>query len=325
MATRVTRLPRLSRMKTTGNFLIFLALGFYISLLATLFDPTIQNQDNEFLLLSLGFICLAFTFVIDRILRRPFFQTVSGYFSELHDRRLDTQQIAIQIDQIGSLQPLGTLNSTLKEIDALRSEISDIHQRTTEEIRSSKNLIKKQDIHEELELLLGMATDSMREIEKKRENLLFLAKTRKVMLDTVRKHLSNPKNEIEADYLLYKTRKAIPDHDIDEILLTRILESVLDRGEIQGQVRISEGGEQLLTVDRVGREFENTDSVHLTWTNEGGFQSETQFCVICRAIILVEEASTSCPKCLNQFHRSHLLEWLKVFNQCPMCHERLVL
>ncbi|MFW9777259.1 MAG: RING finger protein [Candidatus Heimdallarchaeota archaeon] len=325
MATSVTRLPRLSRMKTTGNFLIFLALGFYIVLLATSFDPTIPNENNEFILLSIGFICLAFAFVTDRILRRPFFHTISGYFSELHDRRLDTQQIALQIDQIGSLQPLGTLNSTLKEIDALHSEISDIHQKTTEEIKSSKNLIKKQDIHEELDLLLGMARDSMREIEKKRENLLFLARTRKIMLDTVRKHLSKPKNEIEADYLLFKTRKAISDHDIDEVLLTRILESVLDGGEIQGQVRISEGGEQVLTVDRLGHEFANTDSIRLTWTFEEENQSETQFCVICRAVILVEEASTSCPMCLNQFHRAHLLEWLKVFNQCPMCHERLVL
>jgi hypothetical protein len=312
-------------MKTTGNLLILFTVGLYIVLLISLFTPTIQTDDNRPIILSVSFLCLVFAFVIDRYLRRPFFQTISGYSTELHDRRLDTQQIAIQIDMIESLQPLATLNPVLKQINGLYREISYIHEKTTEEIQSNISLLKKQHIQQELELLLGITADSLKEIEKKRENLLLLAKTRKVLLETINNHLTNPKNEIETDFLLYKARKAIPNHDIDEVLLTHILGSVLERGELQGQLRHSRNGDQLLTINRIGVELENTDFYHLSWDEEDNNQSESVFCVICRANILMEEDSTSCPSCLNQFHRPHLLEWLKVFNQCPMCHERLVL
>lgn len=325
MATSVARLPRLSRVKTTGNFLIFLALGLYLVLFIAFFGPTIQTDDDRLLILSVSLLCLVFAFIIDRYFRRPFFQTISGYVTELHDRRLDTQQIAIKIDLIESLQPLTTLDSVLKEVDALHREIIDIYQRTTKEIKSSKKVIKKQHIQQELKLLLRMATESLEEIEKKRDNLLLLAKMRKILLDTVRNHFSRPHGEIDTEYLLFKTRKVIPNHDIDEVLLTRILESVLDRGELQGQLRCSETGELVLSVDHMGVETELADYVHLSWDEEEPVDPEPQFCVICRAIILVEETSTSCPSCLNQFHRPHLLEWLKVFNQCPICHKRLTL
>ncbi|MFW9855765.1 MAG: hypothetical protein ACFFFG_11920 [Candidatus Thorarchaeota archaeon] len=31
----------------------------------------------------------------------------------------------------------------------------------------------------------------------------------------------------------------------------------------------------------------------------------------------------SCPDCGQPFHRSHLLEWLKVKRQCPKCRTAL--
>ena len=323
MATIVTRLPRLSRMKTTGNLLIFLALGFYLVLFITLFTPSVQNNDERLLILSVSLLCLIFAFIIDRYFRRPFFQTISAFLTELYDRRLDTQQIAVQVDLIESLQSLAKLDPILNEVDALHNEIFDIHQKTTEEIKSSRKPLKKPHIQQELKLLLRMTTESLKEIEKKRKNLLFLAKTRKTLLDTIHNHLSHPHHEIETDYLLFKTRKVIPDYDIDDVLVTRILRSVLDRGELQGQLKRSETGELVLTVNHMRDEAEHAEVFQVSWEEDEREYTGALFCVICRAIILADETSISCPSCLNQYHRSHLLEWLKVFNQCPICHERL--
>ncbi|MHA1941683.1 MAG: RING finger domain-containing protein [Candidatus Hodarchaeales archaeon] len=55
----------------------------------------------------------------------------------------------------------------------------------------------------------------------------------------------------------------------------------------------------------------------------GNSSTTIEYCVICRQSIVTYEDEISCPKCQNTFHRSHLLEWLKVFNQCPMCQEKI--
>ncbi|MFQ5980359.1 MAG: hypothetical protein ACE5OZ_19660 [Candidatus Heimdallarchaeota archaeon] len=49
----------------------------------------------------------------------------------------------------------------------------------------------------------------------------------------------------------------------------------------------------------------------------------TKSCQICRGAIGFRDSMASCPHCQNEFHLSHMQEWLKVAGECPICRQRL--
>ncbi|MHA1983603.1 MAG: hypothetical protein ACW967_04545 [Candidatus Hodarchaeales archaeon] len=36
-----------------------------------------------------------------------------------------------------------------------------------------------------------------------------------------------------------------------------------------------------------------------------------------------DEEEVWCPTCINSFHKNHLLEWIKIQGNCPVCQEKL--
>jgi hypothetical protein len=52
-------------------------------------------------------------------------------------------------------------------------------------------------------------------------------------------------------------------------------------------------------------------------------KKELSICQICKRGFTDNEVSIKCPHCLNHFHRNHLLEYVKIKGDCPVCKERL--
>ena len=48
-----------------------------------------------------------------------------------------------------------------------------------------------------------------------------------------------------------------------------------------------------------------------------------EVCMLCRKKIKAGEVYLKCPYCQNIFHRTHLLEWIKVKATCPVCKHEL--
>jgi hypothetical protein len=270
-------------------------------------------------LIGAGGFALLFSYLINKHLRKPFFIAFTNYLGELSDRRLDTQQIVVKIDLIEPLQTLSGLKPVLSQVDKLQGDIKKILNQTSHEISLKSSPIRSTRVQKELKLIERLAEESLEEVEKKRNNLIFLARTRKYILNTINEYTSRPRNEIETDYLLFKLRKHLKDQIIDDILLNRIIRHALNGGEIKGRLERNEDGEIILLVDN---SLGNVNIHSISW--DESVRSE-EYCVICRHVVQESEVRIICPFCENVFHRGHLLEWLKVFNQCPMCHNRITL
>ncbi|MFX0050221.1 MAG: RING finger protein [Candidatus Hodarchaeota archaeon] len=319
MSTNAAKLLRLSRNKNTGNIIILISLciGFISTL--NIYNSSLSITYDKIFLFGAGVFALLFSYLINKHLRKPFFIAFTDYLGELSDRRLDTQQIAVKIDLIEPLQTISGLRLILSQVDKLQGEIKKILNQTSHEISIKASPIRSTRVQKELRLIERLAIESLEEVEKKRENILFLAKTRKFILDTINKHISRPRNEIETEYLLFRLRKHLKNQIVDDILLQRIISHALNGGEIKGRLERDEDGEIILLVDN---SLGNVNIRTLSWDEPDRLE---EYCVICRHTIQESEVRIICPFCQNVFHRGHLLEWLKVFNQCPMCHNRITL
>jgi hypothetical protein len=319
MATSAARLSRLSRNKNTGNVIVIISLSISVIYILNLFNSDLSTTFDKTFILGASVFTLFFSYLINKYLRKPFFKAFSHYLGELSDRHFDTQQVAVKIDLIESLQTISSLRSVLNQVNELRREIKEILSQTSHEISMNTRPIRVPRVQKELRLIERLASESLEEVEKKRDNILFLAKTRKLIFNTINRHITRPQNEIETDYLLFKVKKHLKDQVVDDILLKRIIGHALTGGEIRGKLEHNEEGEMILIVDS---SLDNVNAHNLTW---GETDRTEDYCVICRHVIQVSDVSITCPFCQNVFHRGHLLEWLKVFNQCPMCHHRITL
>ena len=314
MVSSVTKLSRLSRNKTTGNviILILISIGsiFFLNVLG-IFTPTIDRYP-----LFTGIILIIFsTYLTDRKLRQPFFIETSRFLEELINRRYDVQQATIQIEMIESLQKISSMKETLEQIDDLCLNLVEILNQTEKEISIKSPSIRNHNIQKELREIKELVEETLQEAKRKRKNIEFLARIRQLMLNTISDQITRPLNEIEFDYLLYKMHKQSQIND--NFLLRQVLGHILSQGEIIGKLNQNRAGNMILTVERP---YKGEPINNITWD----IRNEKN-CVICRHPIASQTNSVECPSCNNSFHRNHLLEWLKVFNQCPMCHERLTL
>ncbi|UCG03044.1 MAG: E3 ubiquitin protein ligase [Candidatus Heimdallarchaeota archaeon] len=318
MTSNVTKLSRLSRNKTTGNFIISILLLIGITFSLNVIGIVSSNIDRFTLVIGF-FLSILFTYLVDRKLRQPFFSETSRYLEELLNRRYDVQQAAVQIELIEPLQKMASIKEALRQIDELIFLMEEILNLTSDDLSMISPSIRKHDLKKELREIKKIVEEFLEEARKKRRNIEFLANIRHIILDSIGNQLSRPQNEIEVDYLLYKVHKHIKSQITDEYLLKQVLEHILLQGEIIGKLNQIDSGDLILNVER-SYEGESIDDI--SWDN--GDKSEKS-CVICRYPIRSQENSVECPSCQNSFHRNHLLEWLKVFNQCPMCHQRLTL
>lgn len=318
MVSSVTKLPRLSRNKTTGNViilvLIFIGVTFFLNVIG-IFSSTIDKYS-----LLIGFILSIFlSYLTDRKLRQPFFVETSRYLEELINRRYDVQQIAIQIELIRPLQKIVSIKGVLEQIDSLLLNLEEILNQTTSETSLNTPSIRNHNIKKELREIRKLTEEALQEVKRKRKNIEFLATIREIMLNSISEQISRPLNEIEFDYILYKVHKQMENHITDDYLLKQVFNHILSQGEIIGRLNKNNNGDLILTVER---SYVGTPISNISWETE--LRSEAN-CVICRHPIKSQEKSVNCPSCKTFFHRNHLLEWLKVFNQCPICHQRLTL
>jgi len=310
---------RLSRNKNIGNMLLILTATLLVSISLSIFGTGLSTSiDKIFTLTGISF-CIVSFYSLNKYFRNPYFTAFTNYLGELNDRYFETQQATIKLELIEPFQTLRELKHALNQVDELHEEVKQILDQTIKEISINSSPTRSPQVQNELKLIKKFADESLSEIEKKRENLIFLAKVRKILLETINKQIKRPRNEIEADYLHFKLQKHIKDHLIDDYLVTQIITHALDRGEIKGKLEQNEDGEMILTASSFVN-FEVVKDISI-------FESESQneYCVICRHAIKPSEKSTICPTCQNSFHKAHLLEWLKVFNQCPMCRNRITL
>ncbi|MHA1967961.1 MAG: hypothetical protein ACW964_09180 [Candidatus Hodarchaeales archaeon] len=321
MNTRVTRLSRLSRIKTTGNLIISFAL---IAGSAFIINGLISGSTTTFdkFIVVLGVLfCLIFSYIVNKRLRQPFFSEYSKYFDELGERRLKIQKTAVLVDLIEPLQPLSVLNTVLSQLEELHMEMESLTRNSTSELTLNSLATRTQQIQNILQAIIKFSESTMERIEEKRKKMIYLAKIRKIVFNSIKQHLSRPKNKIETEYLQYKVEKKLTDRNqvIDNHLVLQILNHALDQGEILGHLEQDNRGERLLSIDSIPERTEDTQRASSWHTTR---QSEVQ-CIICRHTINRSESSVSCPNCNNLFHHSHLLEWLKVFGHCPICHQRI--
>ncbi|MFX0085363.1 MAG: RING finger protein [Candidatus Hodarchaeota archaeon] len=321
MTTRVTNLTRLSRNKTTGNFIISLVILLNSALLLIGFSSGFSSLSNS-IFVSFGvFFCLISLYIVNRQLRKPFFLEYSRYFDELGERRLKIQKTVVLVDLIEPLQTLFSVKTALIQLDELYTEMKNVAKVTSSELSLNSSTVRTQQISSTLQALMKFSDSTIDQIVKKREKMIYLANIRKIIFDSIAKRLSRPKNKIETDYLRYKVEELLKDkrQDIEDCLVQQILTHALDQGEIIGRIEQENNGEKLLSIVRLAGKNEEVLNIN-TWINSK--QSEVQ-CIICRHKIHHSELNTKCPHCGNSFHRTHLLEWLKVFGHCPICHQRI--
>ncbi len=317
MTITVVKLSRLSRNKNIGNILLVITLTLLISFSFTIFRIT-TSTDIIFTLIGVVFCIISF-YSLNKYLRSPYFTAFSKYLRELHDRHFETQQATIKLELIEPFQTLQEFKHALNQVDELHQEVKQILDQTIQEISINSSPTRSPQVQKELTLIKKFATESLTEIKKKRENIVFLAKIRKILFETITKQIKRPRKEIEPDYLQFKLQKYIKDRLIDDYLVSQIINHAIERGEIQGKLERNEDGEMILTVDSyVNYEITRDISQYKT-------ESLEEYCVICRHAIRPSDVRAICPMCENSFHKVHLLEWLKVFNQCPICRSRITL
>lgn len=318
MTSSVTKLSRLSRNKTTGNFIIvillFIGATFFLNAIGVS-----SSSIDKYTFLAGFFLSILFSYLVDRKFRRPFFSETSRYLEELINRRYDVQQAAIQIELIEPLQKVASIEGVLGQIDELCFSMEEILNLTSVEISTNSPSIRDYNIQKELREIKKLLEETLKETRRKRKNIEFLANVRLILLNSVNKQLSRPLNEIEYEYLLFKVQKHMQNQFTDDFLLKQILEHILAQNEIIGKLNRNGSGNLILTVER---SYEGESIRNISWDKS---KTSEKACVICRYPIKSDESSVKCPLCQNSFHRNHLLEWLKVFNQCPMCHQRLTL
>ncbi|MHA1976942.1 MAG: RING finger protein [Candidatus Hodarchaeales archaeon] len=317
MTTSVSKLTRLSREKRTGNIILFLAIGMGLIFLYNIVNSDMSTFNDQFIILGIIVLSMAFGHVINKSLRQPFFTEVSRYRGELNDRRLDIQQILVSVDMIESLQLLINVDKELHQIQGYNETVSEFLGQSKRETNLSVHPFQSTEIQSLLKIVIDSAEDALLEIDKKRQNLVLLARTRNHLFSSINQRISRPQNEVEIGYLFYRVQKDLPELMVDSSLVLQVLKHALDNGELHGTLKRDETGEKIIVV---GDLQVRVDRDSLSW----GSNIETQdFCVICRQSVSSHEQKVTCPECRNVFHRGHLLEWLKVFNQCPMCQQRI--
>jgi hypothetical protein len=317
MTVNISKLSRLSREKTLANIFLFIItiLGFFFFL--TQIMSGFGNLTDQLVIISIVVLIVIFGHLINKNFRQPFFIEVSRYISELNDRRLDIQQILVTVDMIDPFQLLDNVGSVLNQVNECHKVISKYYEQSKHEINLSSHPFQSIEVQKLLQLIISSNEETLIEIDKKRENILILANTRRNIFKVINNRIKRPNNEIEIDYLFYKLKRNLPDVSADLNLVGEIVTHALDHGELHGIVKQDEGGETYLVI---GENQFNLDSNSGFWENN---TVSRDYCVICRRSISYSEQKVTCPSCGNVFHRTHLLEWLKVFNQCPMCHERM--
>lgn len=307
MSNNIVKLSRLSRNKTTGNVIILILI--LMSLTFFLIRKNFSSNVDELILLGTFLVGILFSYVVDKRLRQPFFIEISHYLEELNNRQNDLQEAIHQIELIEPLQTLTDLKTVLKHMEDLHITIEEIHNLTLNEISLNSPPIRTAQIQKQLKEIIKRVEQFRNKMERKRTELLEYAQLREEILSIVIEQTSRPRNELDVDYLLYKLRKN-QKLEVNDDLFRQILDHTLAQGEIVGKLDSNEGDELILTVVS----YIEADRIS---------EQHIKQCVICRTPI--ESDSATCPYCENTFHRSHLLEWLKVFNQCPICHQRLTL
>ncbi len=317
MTTNLSKLSRLSREKKTGNIILVLSSVFGLIFLYSIIDSGMSTFTDQIVILGIIIFSFAFGHLINQSLRQPFFTEVSRYRGELNDRRLDIQQLLVSVDMIEPLQLLTNVEKVLKQITEYTNSVSNFLNQSTYERNLSRHPFQSSEVQQLLQIVIDSAEDALLEIDKKHQNLVLLAKTRNHLFNSLNHRITRPRNEIEIDYLFYRVQKDHPELMVDSSLILQVLKHALDSGELHGTLKRGEMGEEVILI---GDMQVSLNQERYSW----GSNLETQdFCVICRQSVTSHEQKVTCPECRNVFHRTHLLEWLKVFNQCPMCQQRI--
>ena len=46
-------------------------------------------------------------------------------------------------------------------------------------------------------------------------------------------------------------------------------------------------------------------------------------CTVCKGTLSTNDLLVSCPRCGHKSHSSHLLKWLKIKGECPICKNHI--
>jgi hypothetical protein len=316
MTVNTNKLSRLSREKTVANISLFITGTLGLTFLSVIIYTGLSTLTDQVVILTILGFSIVFGYFINKNFRQPFFIEVSRYIEELNERRLDIQQILVSVEMIETHQQLSNVEPVLDQIQDYQNLVTELLHQSKHEIMISCHPFQSPHVQKLLHTIIGSTDEVINEIEKKRQNILILAKTRRNIFESINKRVTRPQNEVEIDYLFFKLKKHVPDIMIDLPLVEEIINHALDHGELLGKIKQERSGERFLVVG--SQIIFNSEAI--SYDN----RTETEhYCVICRRSIENTEEKVTCPSCLNIFHRTHLLEWLKVFNQCPMCHERL--
>ena len=96
---------------------------------------------------------------------------------------------------------------------------------------------------------------------------------------------------------------------IEETRLEKLLNYLINENVISGKLLLLEG----VFIKRIKPTLQTESERDIIYS-----------CNICKSEgYIPEDELVWCPNCINSFHQSHILEWLKIQGTCPICQENV--
>lgn len=80
---------------------------------------------------------------------------------------------------------------------------------------------------------------------------------------------------------------------------------------VQGAINIALGKQKEITPNEIVSAVESTSF------------TKGDFCMVCKLTFNRKDEILQCPVCESFYHKEHLLEWIRVHSNCPVCSQKL--
>lgn len=90
---------------------------------------------------------------------------------------------------------------------------------------------------------------------------------------------------------------------------------------IRNQERYKERVQEALNV-ALGKQNEITPN-EIVSAVESTSNTKDDFCMVCKLVFKRKDEILQCPVCESFYHREHLLDWIRVHKNCPVCNQQL--
>ncbi len=90
---------------------------------------------------------------------------------------------------------------------------------------------------------------------------------------------------------------------------------------IKNQERYKERVQEALNL-ALGKQKEITPN-EIVFAVESISYTKDDFCMVCKLVFKRKDEILQCPVCESFYHKEHLLDWIRVHSNCPVCNQQL--